>query len=243
MSPLPMGLQGARMPSEPEQTLTPRLRSTATGGTSTPALPDVMIEMPNSASRSASGSHCSGGKEEREEGGADHDAAGPAAGFGEVGDAFHLPQPQAATVVQMDVDASVVARCQCKYAFEMPDGVAVHARRVQPADMLHAQFQRCAHQLQGARLNQHAGLGKGDKLHVDDIAVAFAQRQHRVDTLQFQLLVDIDVTAKIQRATRNAMLDQGAGALCQRHVDGPEHAPLIGNLVAQAWPRGVGMPG
>src|SRR6218665_2715273 len=65
---------------------------------------------------------------------------------------------------------------------------------------------------------------------------------HRWPVVQFQLRVDIDVTAKIQRATRNAMLDQGAGALCQRHVDGPEHAPLIGNLVAQAWPRGVGMP-
>jgi hypothetical protein len=69
---------------------------------------------------------------------ADRDAAAEPGIARTVDDQLELPQAQRAAVVEMQVDASPVARSQIEDDVDVPHGVAVHPGGIDTADHLHA---------------------------------------------------------------------------------------------------------
>ena len=144
---------------------------------------------------------------------ADHHATLQAMGLRHIGNALDLPTTQITRIMQVNVDTTVMPLGHAKYGFQVAYRVAVNRCRVNATDQVHTQRQRLLHQLLRPGLNQHAALGKGDQLQIDQVLVALAQRQHGLDMSQAPGGLDIDVAAEIQRTARDAVLDQWASAL------------------------------
>ncbi|MNK90487.1 hypothetical protein D3C87_1105430 [compost metagenome] len=174
---------------------------------------------------------------------ADHYPALAAESLGVVGDQRDLPQAQLTLVVQVNVDATIELAGQFEDEIQLCDRVVVDTARVQSTDVFHAQSHGFAHQLGGAGAADQTRLREHHQLQVDQVAVVFTQLLHGLDMPQAEFRVDVDVATHGQRATGDAVLQQGAGPLRNRCGDFTQDAPFVGDVVLEGRAGAVGAPG
>jgi hypothetical protein len=104
--------------------------------------------------------------------------------------------------------------------------VAVDADRVEPAHQVGALGDCLVEQRGGAGRAGDAALREGDDLDADEIAEALADRQHGLEVLEAELVVDVDMAAHVQRAARHHLLHEIGAGLGLRHGAGRPHLAL-----------------
>ncbi len=175
---------------------------------------------------------------------ADDDAALHAVLLREVADAFDLPASEIAQIVQMDVDRPPEAVRHAEDGFQRTDRIAVDHSGVDASHDIHAEFERQRHEFDGSGCDQHAALGEGDVLDVDQRRVLLPQGQHLFDVAPAEQRLRVDMAADVQRTLGNAVLDQRAGPLGERrsHLVA-QHGMLVRDAVPAGGAGAVGAPG
>ena len=144
--------------------------------------------------------------------------------------------------MQVDVDLAAAPLRDREDRVELPFDIAVDADRVEPADHLGTVEHRLVEQVQRVRLDHHAGLRKGDDLHIDPVAVRLAHSLHAVQMVEPDVRADVDMRAHVRRAARHHVPHQARALLFRRKREVAQHAALVVDAIAQRRPGLVRMP-
>ena len=188
------------MLSEPAKTVTPAATSRFTGGIGTGPGPFVMIATPACASAAAVRSNSESSTLAEREGMADGDAALQASGFRPRRDLAKLEAAERPRIVQVDIDADAVPLGDREDRVEMAGHVVVDAGRIESADEIGALADRVVEKIGDAGARDDAALRERDDLDVDQVADRLAHLEQRMQTVELNLVVDVDMRAKRHRA-------------------------------------------
>jgi hypothetical protein len=164
---------------------------------------------------------------------ADRDASGEAAVARAVDDQLELPQPQRAAVVQVQVDAGVVACGELEDHVQVPDRVAVHAGGIDAADRLDPARERLFEQLGRAGVGQEPMLRERDLLDADETVELPRRRAHRLDAAQADLGVDVGVAAHVRRPGGDQRPQKRDDALDARYAQLAASPPVVRDPVLE----------
>lgn len=121
-----------------------------------------------------------------------------------------------AALVQVDVDTAAVSRGDREDGVDLTLGVAVDRGRTNAADRLGSIAHCGFKQIERARLDHYATLGKRDDLQVDQVAVRLASGQLTVQMRQPDLGRDVHVRAHVGGATCDHVPQQPRALLLRR---------------------------
>ena len=162
---------------------------------------------------------------------------------GRAGPRRDVPQCEGAEragIVQVDVDAHTVASGDAEDDREVAADVAVDPGRVEAADEIRAGRHRRVEQRGRPGITQDAALREGDDLHVDEIAIAVLEAQHRFEARKPDLGIDVDMGAQRARPERCDLFDEATASLLDRERQGSAQLLFAADAFGDGGARRVG---
>jgi hypothetical protein len=98
----------------------------------------------------------------------------------------------------------------------LPFGVTVDLQRIDATYQIGTVADGRIEQVENARAAHDTALGESDGLHRDPVAIALASGEHALQLGQAAFEIDVDMSAQMRRAAREAFADQVTGALFGR---------------------------
>ena len=115
----------------------------------------------------------------------------------EVGDLLNLRDANLAAIMQMDIDAPIVAFREAEHDAKLAEDIAVNSLGIDARPVPTPSFSN-SQSTRRTRRHEQSRLRKRDELHVDNIAIGGAQLQHRLHMLHADIGRDIDMGTDMQ---------------------------------------------
>jgi len=200
-----------------------------------------MIEIPAPANASAVWSTTASVDVAQAVGVADRNQALHAQGLGARGNALKLGDADIAGFMQVDIDFNAMPLSDAEDDIQLGVSVAVQGGGVDAANHLSPFADSGLHDLGGARAGDHAGLGEGHQLDVEQVFPVVPGFEHGVQVTQAGGGVHVHMATHGQGAVRSCLSHQRVGALddgrCARQL-----TFFHGQALAQAGDRLVRAP-
>ncbi|MGI4764375.1 MAG: hypothetical protein ACRYGP_04820, partial [Janthinobacterium lividum] len=146
----------------------------------------------------------------------DRDAAAQPRGQGATCDATQLEGPEWPRVVKVDVYTDAAPFRDGEDGIEMTIDVSVDACGIQAAHEVGAHGHGRVEQVCRTWVAQDSALWKRDDLNVDHVLIKLLQAQHRLESRQSDLGVDVYVAANRTRPEAHDLLNQSSAPLLDR---------------------------
>ena len=167
---------------------------------------------------------------------ADHHLPGHAAGRRIIGDALDLPGTQFALVMQVNIHASAKFLRQIKDTAQLSIGIAVNARRIQPAHGLHPHLHGLPHQFGRAWAAQQPRLRECHELQINPAAPNLTQLHQSFDMFHTNIGRNVDMAANRYRAKGQHPFQKAPGAGGDRRGLRRQNPAFVVDITAQARP-------
>ena len=146
-------------------------------------------------------------------------------------------------IVQVDVDRSAVPLGEAEDDVELAVQIGVDADRVDAADDVGTGAERLVEQLGHAGRGDDAALRERHELDVEEVRHLVPEQDERLEAIEANLCVDVDVAPHATGPERDGLLDEPPCPLCDRRLDLAPDRLLRLDPLGHAAPAAVRDPG
>lgn len=147
--------------------------------------------------------------------------------------------PELALLVEMQVEAGLVAFGQAEDDVQVLDRIAIEAAGVDAAHQIRAAGERVGQQVGGAAVADDPGLREGDDLDRRPVLVRFARGEHAMEAVEAGFRVDLGVAAYGGGARGDGPAEGVGRPLADARLRGTPVGPVVLDQALKTRPRGV----